>query len=149
MTEGERRTLAALADVLIPAGEGMPSASELGVEGKWADRALAARPDVAEDLGRVLREAEGREPAGEVRRLHAEDERGFTALAAIVAGGYTMHAKARKRLGYPGQRQNPALPHEAEYWLDGGLLDPVLARPRRTAPSPNGQDPEAAPRTRS
>ena len=144
MTEAERRTLAALADVLIPAAEGMPSASELGVEGKWADRALAARPDVADDLARVLREAEGRDPAEEVRRLHTDDERGFAALAAVVAGGYTMHAKTRKRLGYPGQRQNPALPDEAEYWLDGGLLDAVLARPRRDPPSANGHDPRAA-----
>jgi choline dehydrogenase-like flavoprotein len=122
-----RRTFAALADVLIPAGEKMPAASEVDVGGKWLDRALGARPDLETTLERVLADAAGREPSGEVRRLHAEDAEGFAALAHLAAGAYTMHAKVRKRLGYPGQKSNPPLPDEAEYYLEDGLLDPVLA----------------------
>ncbi|MGH3030974.1 MAG: GMC family oxidoreductase [Gaiellaceae bacterium] len=122
-----RETFAALADVLIPAGEGMPAASEVDVGGKWLDRALGARPDLVATLERALEDAAGRDPVVEVRRLHAEDSERFAALAHLAAGAYTMHAKVRKRLGYPGQKSNPPLPDEAEYYLEDGLLDPVLA----------------------
>jgi hypothetical protein len=151
-----RRTFAALADVLIPAGEGMPAASEVDVGGKWLDRALRARPDLETTLERVLADAEGRDPSGETRRLHAEDAEGFAALAHLAAGAYTMHAKVRKRLGYPGQKSNPPFPDEAEYYLEEGLLDPVLALapfgrqipaadpapPRPQIPKPRGPRPE-------
>ncbi|MGH3091301.1 MAG: NAD(P)-binding protein, partial [Gaiellaceae bacterium] len=150
-----RRTFAALADVLIPAGEGMPAASEVDVGGKWLDRALGARPDLETTLERLLAEVAGRDPSGEVRRLHAEDAEGFAALAHLAAGAYTMHAKVRKRLGYPGQKSNPPLPDEAEYYLEDGLLDPVLALapfgrqlpaepapPRPQIPKPRGARPD-------
>ena len=151
-----RRTFAALADVLIPAGEGMPAASEVDVGGKWLDRALRARPDLETTLERVLADAEGRDPSGETRRLHAEDAEGFAALAHLAAGAYTMHAKVRKRLGYPGQKSNPPFPDEAEYYLEEGLLDPVLALapfgrqipaadpapPRPQIPKPRGPRPD-------
>jgi len=124
----QRAVLAALADVLIPAAEGMPSASEANAHGKWLDRALTARRDLEPVLGRVLAEARGRDPDDEVRRLDAEEPEAFAALMTLVAGAYTMNLKVRKRLGYPGQKHNPPFPDEAEYYLDGGLLDPVLER---------------------
>ena len=123
----ERAVFAALADALFPGAEGMPAAGEVDVGGKWLDRALGARPDLEPVLARVLAEAEGREPSEETRRLHAEDPEGFAALATIATGAYTMHAKVRKRLGYPGQKHDPPLPDEAEYYLEG-LLDPLLER---------------------
>lgn len=135
----QRAVLAALADVLIPAAEGMPSASEANAHGKWLDRALAARRDLEPVLARVLAEARGRDPDEEVRRLDAEEPEAFAALMTLVAGAYTMNLKVRKRLGYPGQKHNPPFPDEAEYYLDGGLLDPVLER------GPFGPQPSPAP----
>ncbi|HEX2045645.1 MAG TPA: hypothetical protein VHF23_08470, partial [Gaiellaceae bacterium] len=64
-----RETFAALADVLIPGGAGLPAASDVDVGGRWLDRALGARPDLEATLERVLAEAAGADPAGEVRRL--------------------------------------------------------------------------------
>jgi choline dehydrogenase-like flavoprotein len=124
----QRAVLAALADVLIPAAERMPSASEANAHGKWLDRALAARPDLEPVLARVLTEARGRDPDEEVRRLDTEDPEAFAALMTLVAGAYTINLKVRKRLGYPGQKHNVPFPDEAEYYLEGGLLDPVLER---------------------
>src|SRR5688572_29350428 len=118
----QRAVLAALADVLIPAAEGMPSASEANAHGKWLDRAPAARRDLEPVLARLLAEARGRDPDEEVRRLDAEEPEAFAALMTLVAGAYTMNLKVRKRLGYPGQKHNPPFPDEAEYYLDGGLL---------------------------
>ncbi|HEX2045003.1 MAG TPA: GMC family oxidoreductase, partial [Gaiellaceae bacterium] len=104
-----------------------PAASDVDVGGRWLDRALGARPDLEATLERVLAEAAGADPAGEVRRLREEDPDGFAALAHLASGAYTMHARVRKRLGYPGQKADPPLPDEAEYYLADELLEPVLA----------------------
>ena len=70
MLEPEQRaTLAALADVLIPATETMPAASAVGAHEKWLDRALAARPELEPLLSQVAGAARGRDPAAEVSRL--------------------------------------------------------------------------------
>ena len=47
--------LAQLADILIPAGEGRPSASDAGVAGDGLDRVLSFRPDLADGLERLDR----------------------------------------------------------------------------------------------
>jgi hypothetical protein len=39
-----------LADQLIPAEDGMPSATEAGATGRWLDAVLAARPDLRAPL---------------------------------------------------------------------------------------------------
>ena len=44
------RHLDALADLLIPGEDGMPSASEAGATGRWLDAVLAARPDLRAPL---------------------------------------------------------------------------------------------------
>src|SRR5439155_1813731 len=89
--------LAALADALIPAAGGMPSASEADATGKWIDRALAARPDLAPSFTRAL-------GAGDVKHLQKDDPEAFAALAELVSGAYYMNVKVRKRIGYPGQK---------------------------------------------
>jgi len=123
-----RATLAALADVLVPEAEGMPAASQVEVQGKWLDRVLRARPDLASDLARVLVEARGREPVAEIARLQQGDPSGFATLALCVTGAYYMNPRIRKLIGYPGQIKNVPYPDEADYYLRDGLLDPVLER---------------------
>ena len=61
--EDERAILASLADVLIPAGDGFPSASEAGVAGEGLDQVLAFRPDLATALKSILAFARGRNPS--------------------------------------------------------------------------------------
>lgn len=124
----ERATLAALGDELIPAADGRPAWSEADPNGKWLDRALAARPDLLPSLHQTLESAAGRDPADEARRLHAEEPDAFKALAAIVSGSYYMNLKVRKRIGFPGQGKRPPFPDEADYDLRDGLLDPVIDR---------------------
>jgi choline dehydrogenase-like flavoprotein len=128
---GQRATLAALADVLIPADGGMPSASGAGAHEKWLDRALGARPELEADLVRVLAEAGDRDPEQELRRLHEQEPDAFHALALAVSGAYYMNLKVRKRIGYPGQKSNPPFPDEADYYLEG-LLEPAPPPPSAT-----------------
>ena len=137
LTEEQRATFWALADVLIPATDAMPAASEAGSADKWLDRALAARPDLVEPLAAALDAAAGKDPAAEARRLHADDPDGFSALAQIASGSYYMNLKIRKRIGYPGQGKRPPFSDEADYDLRDGLLDPVYARGAiNTTPAP-------------
>jgi hypothetical protein len=123
-----RQRLAEFADVVIPGGVGMPSASGANVHGKWIDRALGARPDLAEVVHAVI--ALPGNPAAELERLRAEDSDTFETFAYAMAGSYLMSPRVRKLLGYPGAtpKPNPAYPDEAEYYLADGLLDPVLER---------------------
>jgi hypothetical protein len=149
LTPEHRTAFWALADVLIPATEAMPAASEAGSAEKWLDRALAARPDLVAPLAAVLDAAAGRDPEAEARRLHAEDPDGFSALAQIASGGYYMNLKVRKRIGYPGQGKRLPFSDEAEYDLRDGLLDPVFERGAINETEPPPPDPvePAAPLT--
>jgi hypothetical protein len=130
----ERRLLARLADVLIPAGSGFPAASEAGVAGEGLDRVLAARPDLAEGLLRLLAAARGRDAAEFVAELEKRDPAGFGLLAELVPGAYFLDARVRALLGYEGQTPRPIDP-EADT-LDEGLLKPVIERGPIYRPAP-------------
>jgi hypothetical protein len=95
--------LAALADALIPAKGELPSASEADPSGKWLDRALAARPDLAPAFERAL-------GADDVETLAEADPEAFEALAVLISGAYYMNLKVRKRIGYPGQKSSRPIP---------------------------------------
>lgn len=136
LTPARRSTLAALADVLVPATGGMPAASEAGVTGKWLDRVLGARPDLEPTLVRLLAAAAGSEPAGELRRLECEDRAALELLALVVVSAYYLNPKVRRLIGYPGQKATPPFPDESDYYLRDGLLDPVLERGPIYRPTP-------------
>ena len=129
--------VARLADELIPAGDGLPAASEADPQGKWLARALAARPDLMAAYERAL-DAPG---AAELERA---DPEAFAALSTIVAGAYTMNVKVRKRIGYPGQKPTPPFPDEADYYIEGLLpeLPPAPAQVAYDEPRP-ASSPEA------
>lgn len=134
-----RAVLAGLADVLIPAGDGFPSASEAGAAGEGLDLVLAARPDLAEGVERLVLAARGRDPAAVVAGLRASDPAGFAVLAEVIPGAYFMNAAVRARLGYRGQEPRPIDPApdpEAE-----ALLAPVIARGPIYRPTPGRQAP--------
>jgi hypothetical protein len=136
VTPEQRAALAALADVLVPAGEGMPSASDVGLQEKWIDRALRARPELEPELLRAL-EVSGEDPAAHLERLRANDRAGYETLVLLVTAAYYMHPKVRKAVGYPGQKPNPPYPDESDYYLRDGLLEPVIARGRLYRPTPS------------
>jgi hypothetical protein len=136
LSDEQRKRYAAFADALIAGGAGMPSATEAEVHSVWIDKALAARPDIAP----VLIDALGRKgEASEVLKALQENERPrFDAVAFITAGAYLINPRVRKLLGYPGPQpmKNPALPDEAESYLEDGILDPVINRGPIYRPTP-------------
>jgi hypothetical protein len=122
----DRDRLAELADVLIPAEGGMPSASEAGAVAHWLDAVLAARPDFEAPLAGVAASS------FDVASLPEHDPAGWTALTAAVVAAYYMNPEVCERLGYAGQRAIP-LPAEPDY---ADLLDSVRARAPVYRPTP-------------
>jgi hypothetical protein len=123
-----RATLAELAELLIPAGDGMPSASDILVSGDVLDRVLSSRGDLADPLQRAL-ELGGDRPWNDATRLlahlEAKDATARDALVTVVAGAYYMDERVRKLLGYPGQLARPVNALEFPAYIEEGLLDHV------------------------
>lgn len=129
ITDSLRSTLARVADVLIPAAEGMPAASEVNVSGAWLEHLLLVRPDLTAPLAGILKGLEERDPEKAVRLLERDDPKAFDALLFVVAGAYFMADRVRATLGYPGQEALTLdVFSELSLYIEEGLLDPVLAR---------------------
>lgn len=133
----QRATFARLADALIPGDGDQPTASAADAHGRWLDRALATRPDLAPELAAILDEADDGETDDTLARLRSHDLPRYELLLFIATASYLMSPRTRRRIGYPGQRAEPVLVDEAEYYLDDGdLLEPVRARGPRYVPTP-------------
>jgi len=122
----ERAVFAALADMLIPASEGFPSASEAGVAAEGLDEVLLFRPDLVSGLKKLLTSSRGQPPAEVVAELQKNDPAGFALLTEIAAGAYFLNPQVLAKLGYTGQQPKPIDPHPD--YLDDGLLQAVLDR---------------------
>jgi len=130
----QRAALAALADVLIPAGDGFPSASQAGVAAEGLDQVISFQPGIAAGLMSVLEKSKARPPAEVVVDLQRNEPAAFGVLAEFVAGAYFLNPLVRARLGYAGQGPVPISPHPD--YLDDGLLQSVLSRGPVYRPTP-------------
>jgi len=76
-TDHEERTVSAGDVVLIPAGEGFPSASQAGVAREGLDQVLSVRPDLEAGLKDLLASAAGQAPAELLSNLPIENPAAF------------------------------------------------------------------------
>ena len=132
----QRTVLAGLADVLIPAGDGMPSASAAAVAEQGLDQVLAAVPSLAASLADVLARAKGREPSEVVAYLARTDPTGYGVLTEVVTAAYFMNPDVRQAVGYTGQGPTP-LDQRVDY-MEDGLLESVIKRGPIYRPTPKG-----------
>lgn len=123
-----RSWLAPLADLLIPASQGMPSAGEVDVSGGQLDLVLEVRPDLRRHLGRAFALTEGLDPERTLDTLPELDTAAHAALLEVVAGGYYAHPDVRRRLGYTGQQPVPVRPENYPKYVAEGLLERVVER---------------------
>jgi len=135
LSQERRAQLGAIADQLIPAGSGMPSASEAGVAGQFLDEVLAARPDLGAPLEAALESVATLSPEAAIAALR-EDAGGWAVLTAVVPAGYFLNPAMREAIGYPGLEARPIDPDAAPDYLDDGLLDSVVARGPVYRPTP-------------
>ena len=144
LNAADRATFAAIADQLIPAVEGMPSASQVGIQDAPLDHVLDLRPELGADLRRGLRACVGVDPASAVERLNQADPAALGAIGLVASAAYYMQPRVRELLGYPGQVSRPAEPAEEHDYLKGGpkegqgddLLQVVIDRGPIYRPTP-------------
>ena len=122
-----RERLAELADALIPAEDGMPSASEAGAIGEWLDAVLKARPEFTAPLEGLSTSVEP------IDALPERDPAGWGVLTAAVVAAYYMNPDVCARVGYAGQRAIPFDPDKPDY-VD--LLESVKGRGAVYRPTP-------------
>ena len=133
-------TFASVADLLIPAAHGMPSAADVVT----ADRlgfVLGARPDLAKPLRAALRRELGDDPHARVDALARDEPANLAALQLVLVGGYYTDSRVRELIGYPGQLALEVDSWQNSAYLKEGLIEAVLAR------GPVWRDPQG--RTRS
>jgi hypothetical protein len=125
--EQARRTLAAVADHLIPAAHGMPSAGEVVGEDRL-QFVLRARPDLVEPVQAALRPELGADPAARVEALQRDEPVNLAALQLVIVGGYYTDRQVKELIGYPGQMAIEVRSWEYPPYLEEGLIDAVMAR---------------------
>ena len=126
LTDEQRSNLAAVADRLIPAAHGMPSAGAV-VNEERLRFVLNARPDLLEPLRAAL----GAGPVDVDARLDmlARDHpQALGALQLVIVAGYYTDKTVRELIGYPGQVALSLRSWELPEYLEEGLIDAVLAR---------------------
>ena len=130
----KREVLGLLADVLIPASEGFPSASQAGVADEHLDAVLKVRPDLVEGLLKILKEAKCRNPIEFIKELQAQDEEAYGILSELVPGAYFLNEQVRASLKYDGQSPRPFDPRPD--YLEDNLLQSVIDRGPVYRPTP-------------
>ena len=125
--DGARRTLAAIADDLIPEAHGMPSAADVLTDDRLRF-VLAARPDLVEPLAVALRPELGDDVPTRLERLASEEPTELSALQLIVVAGYYGDARVRELIGYPGQLAIPVDGDAPLLHVEAELIENVKAR---------------------
>lgn len=127
LTDETRSRIAVLADVIVPAEPGRPSATEARVHTSGMDAALSARPDLIAPLDNMLDHVDEHGTDS----LSFADQDDLAKVVELILVCYFMSPMARRPIDYPGQRVVPIAEGETEYYLDdGALIEPVVSRGR-------------------
>jgi hypothetical protein len=126
LSADELATFTAIADHLIPAAHGMPSAAEVATEDRL-HFVLRSRPDLGEPLKAALRPELGSSVADRLTRL-ADEPTNLAALQLVLVSGYYTDKGVRELIAYPGQMAIELRSWELPFYLEEGLIDAVMAR---------------------
>jgi hypothetical protein len=120
-----RQAFATVADHLIPAAHGMPSAGAV-VDADRLGFVLRSRPDLVEPLIAALRPELGDDVQARLDRLAAEEPSNLAALQLVLVGGYYTDKSVRDLIGYPGQMAIEVKSWLYPPYLEEGLVDQLL-----------------------
>lgn len=122
-----RAILASVADHLIPAAHGMPSAGDVVTEARLRF-VLTARPDLAEPLRAALRPELGEDPQVRLDALGRDEPANLSSLQLVIVAGYYTDRRVRELIGYNGQEAIDVKSWVYPAYLEEGLIDAVMAR---------------------
>lgn len=120
-------TLRAIADHLIPAAHGMPSAGDI-IDRRRLDMVLGARPDLGRPLAAALAVIDPTDPAASLEVLATDHPDRLGVVQFVVVAGYYTDDRVKELIGYPGQVPKPVNAFDFPEYLDEGLIDAVMAR---------------------
>lgn len=123
----EHATLLAVADRLIPAAHGMPSAADVLSDDRLRF-VLNARPDLLGPIHAALRPDLGDDPEGRLEALGRDEPSALGALQLAIVAGYYTDKRVRELIGYPGQEALTIRSWEVPPYIEEGLIDAVIAR---------------------
>jgi len=123
----ERATFAAIADRLIPAAHGMPSAADVVGDDRLRF-VLTARPDLLEALRAALRSELGDDVQARLDALGRDEPATLSACQLVIVAGYYTDKRVRELIGYPGQTAIDIRSWQLPAYLEEGLVDALLAR---------------------
>jgi hypothetical protein len=126
LDDTQRAIFEGVADQLIPAAGGMPSARDVVTDARLGF-VLRARPDLLEPFIAALRPDLG-DPATRLETLGRDEPATLYALQLVIVAGYYTDTGVRERIGYPGQVALELRSWEYPAYLEEGLIDAVLAR---------------------
>jgi hypothetical protein len=126
LDEAAREVFGRVADHLIPAAHGMPSAADVVTMDRLRF-VLRARPDLLDPLRSALRRELGSDVAARLQGLVAEPA-SLAALQLAIVAGYYSDRQVRELIGYPGQMAIEVRSWLVPPYLDEGLIDAVVTR---------------------
>jgi hypothetical protein len=127
LNSDEMQTLAAVADLLIPAAHGMPSAADVVTDDRLRF-VLTARPDLMQPLLAALRPDVGENPQSRLDALGQDEPANLAALQLVIVAGYYTDKRVRGLIGYPGQEAIEVKSWIYPPYMEEGLIDAVMAR---------------------
>lgn len=127
LRDAERDLLRTVADHLIPAAHGMPSAADVLTDERIRF-VVNARPDLVGPIRTALAAGLGDDPAARVGALQGNDPAALGALQLAIVAGYYTDTRVRDLIGYPGQVALSIRSWEVPPYVEEGLIDAVLAR---------------------
>lgn len=143
LTSASRSRLAAIADQLIPATDGMPAASSVGVTDRQLKVVMRSRPDLLEPLRRVLDTSFTGSAVEFLESVAERDPQGHEALVLTILGGYYSSEQVVRVLGYPGQSATVVQPDTYPPYIAEDLLAAVVERGPTFRQTPNEPSPGA------
>jgi len=120
-------TFAAVADHLIPAGHGMPSAAEIVGDDRLRF-VFTSRPDLVEPVMAALRPELGNDTVTRLAALGRDEPGNLAALQLLIVAGYYTDKRVRDLIGYPGQEAIEVRSWLVPEYIDEGLIDAVISR---------------------
>lgn len=120
----ERERLNRVGDVLIPAADRMPAASEVGMGTDLLDGLLRARPDLADALRSALALVPTKDLS--LQALRDLGRSAFSTLTLVVAGAYYLSPRVRDLLDWHSERGRPLETGAFPAYISEGLLDHLL-----------------------
>ncbi|EMY34412.1 hypothetical protein D477_009795 [Arthrobacter crystallopoietes BAB-32] len=126
-TDREREVLKRLSDLLIPAGAGMPAASEVGAHLSGTDKVCSVRTDLVEPAKKLIAELE------QLQEWSLQDIQSrypvlFEAAAELLAGAYFLDEDVARTLDYREQITIPLDPEATRTAELQELTAPVVAK---------------------